>query len=251
MNIPGFSPSGIDYTIDVERYDSTSGSFVPVTQITGVQRDQFPYTIGNLADGVYAVRVDGQTPTGTRTFSISRKSIPAGKKTKVLQEVVIKKQQASCVWFAIIRPTDHTHYGSSWGTLRMRPAHRIYRWVHIRMHWYVTIFRSNSAASVVWWKLSAGLLPHQLWSNWCLHLNIACLWWPVPHGVHHPSWGFSLCWLFCCVCSRGVDVAVWETPCRRFPWKLWSKSSRLCMFCINKWCGSILFLQNIHTYTHL
>ena len=79
VNVPGFSPPGIDYTIDVERYDSTSGSFVPVTQITGVQRDQFSYTIGNLVDGVYAVRVDGQTPTGTRTFSISRTSIPEGK----------------------------------------------------------------------------------------------------------------------------------------------------------------------------
>ena len=81
MIVPGFSPPGIDYTIDVERYDSASGQFVPVMQITGVQRDQFPYTIGNLADGVYSVRVDGQTPTGTRTFSISQVSIPSGMST--------------------------------------------------------------------------------------------------------------------------------------------------------------------------
>ena len=78
MNVPGFSPSGIDYTIDVEQYDSKSGSFVPVTQITGVQRNEFPHTVGELHGGVYSVRVDGQTSTGERTFSISRYSIPSG-----------------------------------------------------------------------------------------------------------------------------------------------------------------------------
>ena len=78
MNVPGFSPPGIDYTIDVERYDSTTGQFVSVQQITGVQRNEFPYTVADMDGGVYSIRVDGQTPTGVRTFSIARSSIPPG-----------------------------------------------------------------------------------------------------------------------------------------------------------------------------
>ena len=51
---------------------------MPATQITGVQRGQFPFTVDGLISGVYAFRVDGQTPTGTRTFSISGASNPPG-----------------------------------------------------------------------------------------------------------------------------------------------------------------------------
>ena len=78
VDVPGFSPPGIDYTIDVERYDSSTGQFVSVKQITGVQRNQFPYTVADMDGGVYSIRVDGQTPTGVRTFSIARSFIPPG-----------------------------------------------------------------------------------------------------------------------------------------------------------------------------
>ena len=68
----------------MERYDSTSGQFVPVTQITRVQRNEFPYTVANMDGGVYSIRVDGQTITGVRTFSTSRSSIPPGEQTSML-----------------------------------------------------------------------------------------------------------------------------------------------------------------------
>ena len=81
VDVPEFSPSGTDYTIDVFRYDSTRRQFDPFTpfrQITRVQRNEFPYNVTNLDGGVYSFRVDGQTATGVRTFSISRDSIPSG-----------------------------------------------------------------------------------------------------------------------------------------------------------------------------
>ena len=78
MNVPDFSPPGINYTIDVERYDSMTEQFVSVKQITGVQRNEFPYTVADVEGGVYSIRVDGQTPIGVRTFSIARSFIPQG-----------------------------------------------------------------------------------------------------------------------------------------------------------------------------
>ena len=78
MDVPSFSPQGIDYTIDVEKFDPASDRFVPTSQITGAQRNDFPYTLRNMAEGVYRVRVDGQTSIGRRTFVTSENSVITG-----------------------------------------------------------------------------------------------------------------------------------------------------------------------------
>ena len=79
IDVPSFSPSGPEYIVSIEKYNSTTGKFDPVTELTNLQRNSFPLTIPGVREGVYSVRVDGLTPSGRRTFSISRTAIPAGK----------------------------------------------------------------------------------------------------------------------------------------------------------------------------
>ena len=80
VDVPEFSPSETDYTIDGFRYYSTRRQFVLFVQVPRVQRNEFPYLMPStfLPSGVYSFRVDGQTAIGVRTFSISRDSIPSG-----------------------------------------------------------------------------------------------------------------------------------------------------------------------------
>ena len=78
IDVPSFSPSGPEYIVSIEKYNSTTGKFDPVTELTNLQRNSFPLTIPGVREGVYSVRVDGLTPSGRRTFSISRTAIPAG-----------------------------------------------------------------------------------------------------------------------------------------------------------------------------
>ena len=76
INVPSFSPSGPEYIVSIEKYNLTTGKFDPVTELTNLQRNSFPLTIPGVREGVYSVRVDGLTPSGRRTFSISRTAIP-------------------------------------------------------------------------------------------------------------------------------------------------------------------------------
>ena len=78
VNVPGFSPNGIRYTVDVFRYDSDTGSFTPYRQISHVERSSFPYTVRNVGTGVYTTRVDGNVSEGVRTFSTGDFSYPSG-----------------------------------------------------------------------------------------------------------------------------------------------------------------------------
>ena len=77
--MPSFSPLGPEYIVSIEKYNSTTGKFDPVTELTNLQRNSFPLTIPGVREGVYSVRVDGLTPSGRRTFSISRTAVPEGK----------------------------------------------------------------------------------------------------------------------------------------------------------------------------
>ena len=79
IDVPSFSPLGPEYIVSIEKYNSTTGKFDPVTELTNLQRNSFPLTIPGVREGVYSVRVDGLTPSGRRTFSISEQLSQEGK----------------------------------------------------------------------------------------------------------------------------------------------------------------------------